>query len=133
LTGLQGGFILSPKIMIIDDEAAMCQILKQILESEGYEVKTSTEGLSALYEIKQDSFNLVITDVTMPNLSGIEILAQVKQFKPKLPVIFITGSDVDAVLKDALQLGLDGFIEKPFNIQAVLEVIREKLGAGNSN
>lgn len=121
------------KIMIIDDEAAMCRILKQILESEGYEVKTSTEGLPALYEIKQDSFNLVITDVTMPNLSGIEILAQVKQFKPELPVIFITGSDVDAVLKEALQLGLDGFIEKPFNIQAVLEVIKEKLSAGNSS
>jgi len=124
---------LSKKIMIIDDEEAMCRILKQILEGEGYEVKTRNEGLLALDEIKQDSFNLVITDVSMPNLSGIEILAQVKQFKPDLPVIFVTGSDVDAILKEALQLGLDGFIEKPFNIQAVLEVIKEKLSVENVN
>ncbi|MFA4858723.1 MAG: response regulator [Candidatus Margulisiibacteriota bacterium] len=124
---------MSKKIMIIDDEEAMCRILKQILEGEGYEVKTRNEGLLALDEIKQDSFNLVITDVSMPNLSGIEILAQVKQFKPDLPVIFVTGSDVDAILKEALQLGLDGFIEKPFNIQAVLEVIKEKLSVENVN
>ena len=122
---------MSRKIMIIDDEEAMCRILKQILEGEGYAVQTHNDGLLALDEIKNDSFNLVITDVSMPNLSGIEILAQVKQFKPNLPVIFVTGSDADAILQEALQLGLDGFIEKPFNIQAVLDVIKEKLSAEN--
>ena len=116
------------KIMVIDDEEKMCSILKQMLENEGYQVQTSTDGRAAIEEIKKDAFNLVISDVCMPLISGVELLSQIKGFKPDLPVIFVTAQDMSEVLQDALQLGLDGFIEKPFNMQTVFEVIKEKIG-----
>ena len=124
---------MANKIMIIDDEVAMCRILKQMLEGEGYEVHTSTDAQSALEAVKSDSFNLVMTDVSMPNLSGIEILSELKKEKPALPVIFVTAQDINDVLKEALQLGLDGFIEKPFNLQALLEIVRDKIAPHSNN
>ena len=121
------------KIMVIDDEENMCQILKQLLESEGYVVETSTNSPAALDIVLSDHFNLVISDVSMPVLSGIDLLKSIKSAKPNLPVIFMTGQDMDEVMTRALQNGLDGFIEKPFNIQTVFDIVREKLNSPSAN
>ena len=113
--------------MVIDDEASMGSIIKQMLEKEGYAVTTFTSGPAAIKDFEQGAYDLVISDVAMPSMTGVEILSKIKELKPTTPVIFVTAQNMDEILNEAIRLGLDGYIEKPFNIDNVYEVIREKL------
>lgn len=115
------------KILVIDDEENMRKNLGQILGSKGYSVALAPSGAEGLKMFEKEPFDLVVTDVTMPELDGMAVLKKIKQANNKMPVIFITASDMNDVLKEAIQFGLDGFIEKPFNIESVFETVSEKL------
>jgi len=77
-------------ILVVDDELSMREFLKILLEKEGYRVVTAAEGRSALDLAGQQSFDLVITDIRMPGMTGLELLAQLKQLKAEIGVIMIT-------------------------------------------
>lgn len=124
---------MTKKIMVIDDEASMGSILKQMLEKEGYTAMAFTSGPEAIENFKQDHYDLVISDVAMPSMTGVEILSQIKEARPKTPVVFVTAQNMDEILNEAIQLGLDGYIEKPFNVESVFEVVKEKLTQGNES
>ncbi len=114
-------------ILVVDDELSMRQFLKILLEKEGYKITTAAEGSEALALATQQPFDLVISDIRMPGMSGLELLAQLKQAKADIGVIMITAfaSPDDAVA--AMKNGAFDYITKPFNVDEIKSVIRAVL------
>ena len=114
-------------ILIVDDELSMRQFLKILLEKEGYTVATAADGQEALTLASQQPFDLVISDIRMPGMSGLDLLAQLKQVKADIGVIMITAfaSPDDAVA--AMKNGAFDYITKPFNVDEIKSVIRAVL------
>ncbi len=112
------------KLLVIDDEPAIREGVRRILESESFKVETFASGHSALERIRQESFDLVITDLKMPGISGMDVLKSIKEIQPDLPVIFITGySSVDSAV-EVMKLGAVDYIAKPFTPEEMLNTIR---------
>jgi len=110
-------------ILVVDDERSMRDFLKILLVKEGYKVKTAPGGIQALEAIKEQSFDLVISDIRMDGMDGLELLNSVKEKHPSLPVVMITAfaSPDDAVF--AMKNGAFDYISKPFNVDEIKSVI----------
>jgi two-component system, NtrC family, response regulator PilR len=110
-------------ILIVDDERSMRDFLKILLTKEGYDVATAPNGASALDHLKDNPCDLIITDNRMPGMSGLDLLAAVKEDQPDMPVIMITAfaSPNDAV--QAMKNGAFDYISKPFNVDEIKSVI----------
>ena len=113
-----------PHILVVDDELSMREFLKILLEKEGYSVSLAPEADTALKTVAREAVNLVVTDIRMPGMSGLDLLAELKQHSPELPVIMITAfaSPDDAVL--AMKNGAFDYITKPFNVDEIKGVIK---------
>lgn len=111
------------KILIVDDELSMREFLKILLEKDGHSVRMAEDAAVALKEVEADTFDLVISDIRMPRMSGLELLAELKNQNPDLPVIMITAfaSPEDAV--SAMKNGAFDYITKPFKVDEIKEVI----------
>lgn len=115
------------KLLVIDDEPAIREGVRRILEGESYTVETFGSGQAALERLKQEAFDLVITDLKMPGLSGMDVLRSIKEIHPDLPVIFITGySSVDSAV-EVMKLGAVDYIAKPFTPDEMIKVIKTAL------
>lgn len=102
------------KILVIDDEAGMCSLINTVLSDEGYAVTTTQKPQDGVTYLKKETFDLVITDLRMPKMNGIEILQAVKTVSPSMPVILITAySTVDSAVQ-AMKLGAADYVAKPF-------------------
>jgi two-component system response regulator PilR (NtrC family) len=114
-------------ILVVDDELSMREFLKILLEKEGYRVTTAAEGKTALALAEQQHFDLMISDIRMPGMSGLELLAQLKQLQADIGVIMITAfaSPDDAV--SAMKHGAFDYITKPFNVDEIKNVVRAVL------
>ncbi len=113
------------KILVIDDEAIVRISCKRALSSEDYEVKSASSGKEALELLEKEPFTLILLDLKMPDMDGIEVLKKVKDTWPKTKVIMITGySTVDTAVK-ALKLGALNYIEKPFTPDTLLTAVKE--------
>ncbi|MBI5524279.1 MAG: sigma-54-dependent Fis family transcriptional regulator [Desulfarculus sp.] len=114
-------------ILIVDDEKSICQSLKGILGDEGYEVSTVLDGAAALAAVEEDAPDLVLLDIWMPGLDGLEVLERLKTRHPALPVIMISGhGNVETAVK-ATRLGAFDFIEKPLDMDKILLAVRNGL------
>lgn len=115
------------RILIVDDELSMREFLKILLEKEGYEVVAAPNAKQALQVFQDYEIDLVITDIRMPGMSGLELLTEIKQQVQELPVLMITAfaSPDDAVL--AMKNGAFDYITKPFNVDEIKEVTRTAL------
>lgn len=114
-------------ILIVDDEESIRKILKTTLEGKGYKVDIAENGEEALIALKINDYNLIISDMKMPKMDGIEFLKNLKERKSKALILFLTSAEKQEVLSRALQYGIDGFIEKPFHPEEVLGIVEEKL------
>jgi len=115
------------KILIVDDNETIRKMLFDILEQEGYECKTATNGWEAIYEVRNDSFALVLLDLRMPLKNGIEALPEILEHDRNIAVIIVTGiTDVKIALK-ALRLGAYDYIIKPFDIDEVIVNVEKAL------
>ncbi len=110
---------MKPKILLIDDEEAIIRVLSMSLRSDGYEVVTAQNGKEGLALFKQASPSVVLTDIRMPGMDGLEVLKRIKEVKPEAEVIIITGDgDLEAAI-EALQNGASDFINKPVRDKAL--------------
>jgi len=111
-------------VLIVDDERGMRDFLKILLEKEGHKVLTANRGSKALEILESKVVDLVVSDIRMPELTGIELLEIIKEKTPELPVIMITAfaSPDDAVM--AMKNGAFDYISKPFNVEEIISVIR---------
>ena len=116
---------MTRSIALIEDDEIVRQATSQWLQLAGFDVTTFENGQTALDEVLTKEFDTIITDVRLPDIDGIEILNQIKQSQPDLPVILITGhGDVDMAVK-ALQQGAYDFIEKPFDPERLSQTVAE--------
>lgn len=104
-------------ILIIEDDEMILKTLEFRLRKDGYEVIAARNGKEALEKLQSDAENLrlVITDLMLPFVTGMEILSHVKSHTPDLPVIVLSAADEESTIMDAFKLGADDFIAKPFS------------------
>ena len=113
------------KIMLVDDEAIVGKRLKPSLEKKGYEVEVFGDGRSAIERVDREAFDIVVTDVRMDDIDGIQVLEHVQAKSPETKVIIITGYATVEIAREALVKGAFDFIAKPFK-PSDLRVIIEK-------
>ncbi len=115
------------KILIVEDEPNMVAGLRDNFEYEGYEVITAGDGVEGLERAFADSPDLVVLDVMMPRMSGLDVCRQLKARRPSIPVIMLTarGQEVDKVV--GLELGADDYVTKPFSIRELLARVKAVL------
>ena len=122
----------SGRILIVDDEAVIRDGLKRVLEGESFVVETCSSGFHAIEIMQQREFDLIITDLKMPGMSGIEVLKSVRTLQPDIPVILITGyASIDTAV-EAIKNGASDYISKPFAPQILLEKVRNALSQRSS-
>jgi len=114
--------LIKPVILVCDDEEGIRESFKLILE-ELYDLRFATNGLDALDLLKSLSPNLMLLDIKMPKMHGMEILKQVKKLKPTLPVIIVTGYQSVEMAQEALKLGAADYIPKPFESKQILKSV----------
>jgi len=115
-----------PKILIIEDEAAIRRVLVKILseESDTYEVTESEDGLAGVELIKNEDFDLILCDIKMPKMDGVEVLEAVKKIKPEIPIVMISGhGDIDTAV-NTMRLGAFDYISKPPDLNRLLNTVR---------
>ena len=120
------------RILFVDDEMLLVTLGKQMLEPLGYEVTTRTSSIEALelFKIRPEQFDLVITDMTMPNLTGDKLAAELKRIRPEIPVILYTGFSEQVSEASARQMGLQAFIFKPMVMNKLAQTVRNVLDGG---
>ncbi len=104
-------------ILVVDDEEYMLSLLREILQTLGYRPLTAANGSQALELLSTAPVDLVITDIHMPGISGLELLQRVKLKQPQTPVVLITGFGVERAARAARDHHADGFLGKPFHIE----------------
>ncbi|MDZ7609247.1 MAG: response regulator [Candidatus Desulforudaceae bacterium] len=115
-----------PTILVVDDEQLLVKGLKRSLEQEGYRVLTAHDGVEALQVFQSEAIDLVVLDVMLPGLGGLEVCARIRREK-ETPIIMLTakGEDVDRIV--GLELGADDYVVKPFNTRELVARIRAVL------
>src|SRR5450432_2748174 len=123
----KGEGMKAAKILIVEDEPNMVAGLRDNFEYEGFQVLTALDGVEGLETALKHSPDLVLLDVMMPRMSGLEVCKQLKAKRPSLPIIMLTarGQEVDKVV--GLELGADDYVTKPFSIRELLARVRAVL------
>ncbi len=111
------------RVLVVDDDTAMCDVLVEDLEQRGFSVRSATSGASALDRLREVSFDVVVTDVMMPGMSGIELCSAVRELDPELPVVVMTAfGSLDAAI-EAIRAGAYDFVTKPLEPEALVVAI----------
>jgi len=113
------------KILIVEDEKSLREVLKILLEEEGYDTESAVDGMEATEMIQQDIYDIVITDLKMPRADGFEVLRKVKEVSPSTNVIMITAFGTTESTIEAMKLGAYEFIHKPFKIDEIRLVVNK--------
>ncbi len=115
------------KILIVDDEASIRRTLRDILEYEKYEIDESKDGMECLVKLKKEHFDVIIMDIKMPRMDGIEALERIQMIAPDVPVIMISGhANIDSAV-EAVKKGAFDFISKPPDLNRMLITIRNAM------
>ncbi len=117
------------RILIIDDEETILTMMKRMLESLCYTVMAEISSVKALKMLISDPgrFDLVITDQSMPNMSGLELVAEILKIRPTMPIVLCTGYSDEVSAENAGQKGISRYISKPFRLKELTEVVSEVL------
>ena len=114
-------------ILIVDDDPDMCETLADILEDQGLDVGIARDGSTAIELMRGGGYDLVLIDIMMPGMNGVETLQQIKAIAPQVTTMIMTGhSQLEGFVSEALWAGVDGVLYKPFDVGAVLEIIERK-------
>ena len=117
-----------PHILVVDDEPDVCELMRHLLEGEGYTVSTEATAHGALEKIIGQTYELVLTDVTMPEMDGIALCQKVAGVRPGLPIVLITGRADMATVTQALRVGVRDFLTKPLEAGALLSAVARLVG-----
>jgi excisionase family DNA binding protein len=120
----------APRVLVVDDEPSIREMLTRTLSSERYEVDEASDASTAL-ELLQHSedYDLLIADLKMPGMDGLSLIRQVKALRADLPIIIITGFSTESSAIEAVNLGVAGYLTKPFHVPQVLAAAAKAVGA----
>jgi excisionase family DNA binding protein len=117
------------RVLVVDDEASIRELLSKTLALAEYDVDTAGDATSALDRVRSGSYDLLIADLKMPGMDGLTLIRQAKRIKQDLPVIIITGFSTESSAIEAVNLGVAGYLTKPFRVPQVLAAAAKALGA----
>src|SRR6266853_295816 len=117
-----------PRVLVVDDEASIRDLLAKTLALAEYEVDVAPDGRAALDRMRMYSYDLLIADLKMPGMDGLTLIREAKRLKPDLPVIIITGFSTESSAIEAVNLGVAGYLTKPFRVPQVLAAAAKALG-----
>ena len=118
---------MKPRLLIVDDEPRMAEIVGMVLRREGYDVETFTSSAAAIERHEEDAFDLVLTDLRMPAPDGLEVLKRVRAATPDIPVILFTAHATIANAIEALRAGAFDYVQKPFDNDALRACVARAL------
>jgi len=113
-------------ILVVDDEAQISRVLKTTLSAQGYGIRTAADGMQALQEMKTWPPDLIITDLRMPNMDGLELCRQVRK-QSRIPIIVLSVKGEETIKVEALDAGADDYVTKPFSVNELLARVRAAL------
>jgi len=115
-------------ILVVDDDSIMLELIKRILEREGIVAHCVANGEEALKQIKEKTFSLMITDLNMPGLDGLELARKGLEMAPRMPIIMNTALISPKIIRLAKEIGIIKVLAKPLHVKEFLETIREVTG-----
>lgn len=118
---------MSKTILIVDDNPNMSSLLAEMLEIFEYDSERASDGTEAMEKLEDHEFSMIITDMRMPNMTGLELTKHVKSRFPKIPIVLISGYSVADVEKDGDGTKPDGFLAKPFMMSDIEELLNSLL------
>ena len=116
------------RVLVVDDEASIRDLLSKTLALAEYDVDTAPDGTAALDRMRAFGYDLLIADLKMPGMDGLTLIRQAKRIKQDLPVIIITGFSTESSAIEAVNLGVAGYLTKPFRVPQVLAAAAKALG-----
>ncbi len=118
-----------PRVLVVDDEASIRDLLSKTLALAEYDVDVAPDGRTALDRMRMYPYDLLIADLKMPGMDGLTVIREAKRYKADLPVIIITGFSTESSAIEAVNLGVAGYLTKPFRVPQVLAAAAKALGA----
>jgi len=115
------------KILVLDDERSLCELLKVVFKKEGYEVLTTPSPKKAIEITKKDDIDVLVSDIKLPEMSGMEVLKRLRKARPELPVVMITAYGTIKEAVEALKMGAYDYIIKPFDIEELKVVVAKAI------
>jgi DNA-binding response OmpR family regulator len=119
--------VQSKRILIVDDEEGIRDTLRAFFEIQGFEVFDAADGVEASERIREEPFDVVLTDLRMPGLDGLGVLRLVRSISPKTAVLILTGFSSPQSESEAMKLGCDGFLTKPVRLDQLKSTIHQSL------
>ncbi len=116
---------LPKKILVVEDDEEMRALLEEFFLEEGFETESVNDGSEAFRKLVKESFDLVITDIRMPGLTGLDILPGIRKLQPEVPIIVITAFGSDEVRQRALERGATAYLEKPIQFKTLRSLVCE--------
>ena len=116
---------MAMKVLAVDDSETMLNMVKQTLEMGGYEVVVGKDGQEGLVRFKENSVDLIITDVNMPVMDGITFIKEIRKINQDIPVITLTTESEDEMKQKGFDAGANGWIVKPFRPAQFLDIVKQ--------
>ena len=116
---------LEAKVLLVDDEEEFCNMLSERLETRGLKVNAVLSGEEAVNRVASQNFDAIILDLAMPGIDGLETLRRIKEKRPDLEILMLTGHGTVKSSIEAMKLGAEDFLEKPVDMNVLLEKISE--------
>ena len=117
-----------PRVLVVDDESTIRDLLAKTLALAEYDVDLAPDGRAALDRLRVMPYDLLITDLKMPGVDGLSVIREARRLKADIPVIIITGFSTEASAIEAVNLGVSGYLTKPFRVPRVLAAAAKALG-----
>ena len=114
-----------PNLLIVDDEQSYRQLLTLVFEGDGHKIRTAMNGRDALRQLETESADVIITDVKMPDMNGIELLREARELYPDVGVVLMTAFATVETAREAFKLGADDFIQKPFDVEELKIIVKK--------
>lgn len=115
------------RILVVDDESVVIRSCERVLTAEGYNIEGALGGREAILKLEQNNYDLVLTDLKMPEVDGIKLIRWVRKTRPDIGVVVITGYPSQDTIKEALELGIIDYVPKPFTPAVLIDVTRRAL------
>jgi two-component system, chemotaxis family, chemotaxis protein CheY len=121
---------MSKKILVVDDAAMIRNLTKKHAQNKGYEVVTANDGMEGLKAVESEQFDLIFSDVNMPNMNGLEMVRKIKEIPQKkfIPIVMLTTESNEKLKQEAKEMGVKSWMLKPFNPVKFLTTIEKIIG-----
>ena len=114
-------------ILIVDDDKTILEGFKVLLETKKYRISTAENGREALEKVRNNFYNLALLDIKLPDMEGTDLISEFRQIKPEIKIIVVTGYSTRENAINSLNLGADGYLEKPVTPGKLLGIVADKL------